>query len=135
MSATRGRTLEISKPLLSIAAALGFLVVLFGAFGSHLLKDRLSPDLFTVWEVGVRYQMYHALAILALVILGGQISHALFPWAAWAFALGTIIFSGSLYLMALTGIRMLGAITPIGGTLLLIGWLLFFIGVWKGQTQ
>jgi len=104
-----------------IAAALGFLGVALGAFGAHALKARLSPDLLAVWQTGVLYHLIHALALLALALYARPASS---PIAAPAlgFTLGVALFSGSLYAMALTGIRPLGAITPFGGLCFLFGW-------------
>ena len=106
-----------------IGAILGFLGVAFGAFGAHALKNRLSPDLLGVFETGVRYQMYHTLAVLIVAAAIGHIGNArLLVIAGWLFFAGTVLFSGSLYVLALTGVGMLGAITPIGGVLFLLGW-------------
>lgn len=100
------------------------LAVALGAFAAHGLKAHLTPDMLAVFEVGVRYQFYHGLALLALS-LGGERIWLAGPWAgraalAWLF--GILIFSGSLYLLALSGLRWLGAITPIGGVAFLLGW-------------
>lgn len=101
-----------------------FLAVAAGAFGAHALKERLPSEMLAVYEVAVRYQVYHALAMLAIAVLaersGGTAVHA----AGIAFAAGTLLFSGSLYALALTGARWLGAVTPIGGVLFLLGWLM-----------
>ena len=97
--------------------------VALGAFAAHGLKEHLTPDLLAIFEVGVRYQFYHGLALLALS-LGPALLWA-GPWArrtSWAWTVGVVVFSGSLYLLALTGIRWLGAITPIGGVAFLVGW-------------
>ena len=102
--------------LLFISCLLGFLGVAGGAFGAHALKTRLTPDLLAAFEVGIRYQMYHLFAIFASVWLNA-------PLSGWLFFIGILLFSGSLYLLALTSIRLFGAITPIGGLLLLAGWL------------
>lgn len=110
---------------LRLAAILGGLAVVLGAFGAHGLKDRLTPDMLANYEVGIRYHMYHALALLALALAPGSLwSSALTPAAGWAWMIGILIFSGSLYAMALSGARWLGAITPIGGVAFIIGWLL-----------
>jgi uncharacterized membrane protein YgdD (TMEM256/DUF423 family) len=101
---------------------MAFLAVALGAFGAHALKSKLSADMLDIFEVGVRYQMYHALGLIA-------VSWALSRWpesnlnaAGWAFIIGIVIFSGSLYVLSLTGIRWFGAITPIGGVAFLAGW-------------
>jgi uncharacterized membrane protein YgdD (TMEM256/DUF423 family) len=113
----------MDRTFLLIGAALGFLGVAFGAFGAHALKSRLSPELLGVFETGVRYQMYHALAVLIVAAAIGHIGNArLLVIAGWLFSAGTLLFSGSLYALALTGVGVLGAITPIGGVLFLLGW-------------
>jgi len=106
-----------------IAALAGLLGVGFGAFGAHWLRSRLSPDMLAVFETGVRYQMYHALALLAVALAVGRLGDALLlKLAGWSFVVGIIVFSGSLYTLALTGRTALGAITPMGGLAFLLGW-------------
>lgn len=99
-----------------------FISIAAGAFGAHLLKTHLSAEMLSVFETAVRYQMYHALAlcIVAVVIRThpGKWGHT----AGWLFILGTVLFSGSLYVLSMTGIRWLGAITPLGGVAFLLGW-------------
>jgi uncharacterized membrane protein YgdD (TMEM256/DUF423 family) len=108
------------RTILRTAALLGGLAVAAGAFGAHALKDRLpAPDL-EIFETAVRYQMFHALALLACALLAARCGRA--RSAAVCFILGTLIFSGTLYAIPLSGLRWLGAITPIGGTLLIVGW-------------
>jgi uncharacterized membrane protein YgdD (TMEM256/DUF423 family) len=94
-----------------------------GAFGAHALRARLAPDLLAVFETAARYQMYHALALLAVAWAGGRWPGPLLAWAGWLFVAGTLLFSGSLYALALSGVRWLGAITPLGGVCFLAGWL------------
>ena len=112
----------MDRTFLWIGALAAFIGVAFGAFGAHGLRGRLSPESLNVFETGVRYQMYHAFAIfvvaIALTRFGGWSVRA----AGWLFTLGIIVFSGSLYALALTGVRTFGAITPIGGLAFLIGW-------------
>jgi uncharacterized membrane protein YgdD (TMEM256/DUF423 family) len=103
-------------------AANAFVAVAAGAFGAHGLKARLSPELLAVFETGARYQMYHALALLAVAVLGVQRD---LDAAGWAFLAGIFLFSGSLYALSLSGVRGLGAITPLGGLAFLAGWALF----------
>ena len=111
------------KPFLLVGAVFGFLGVAIGAFGAHGLRNRLPPEMLAVFEIGVRYQMYHALALLAVAAAIGTIGTArLLLFAGYAFVAGIVIFSGSLYALALTGTTTFGAITPIGGLALLIGW-------------
>jgi len=110
------------RHFISIGAICGLLAVAFGAFGAHALKDLLSTGLLEAFQTGVAYQTTHALALLVVGLLGrGRISRAL-SLAGWAFAIGILLFSGSLYLLALTDIRWLGAVTPFGGTAFLFGW-------------
>jgi uncharacterized membrane protein YgdD (TMEM256/DUF423 family) len=113
-----------SRFFLVLAALLGFFAVAAGAFGAHVLEAHLDPKDLTIFETAVRYQMYHALALLGVAILAQlseRPSRALSA-AGWCFLAGTLIFSGSLYFLVLTGPRWLGAITPIGGVALLAGW-------------
>lgn len=108
---------------LRIAAVLGGLGVAIGAFGAHGLKQRLSdPELLAIFETGVRYHFYHALALLAMATMPGLWVSRWAPAAGWAFTVGVVVFSGSLYALALTNIRVLGAITPIGGVAFIVGW-------------
>jgi uncharacterized membrane protein YgdD (TMEM256/DUF423 family) len=111
------------RNFLLMGAILGFLGVAFGAFGAHGLRSRLSPDMLAVFETGVRYQMYH---VFALLVVAAAIGHAgkarLLMFAGWSFVAGILIFSGSLYALALTGVTTFGAVTPIGGLGFLIGW-------------
>jgi uncharacterized membrane protein YgdD (TMEM256/DUF423 family) len=100
-----------------------FLAVAFGAFGAHLLKNRLTSEMADIFEVGVRYHMFHALALLAVGWAISRRSNTSLLAAGWLFLFGTVVFSGSLYLLSLTGLRWLGAITPIGGAAFLLGWL------------
>jgi uncharacterized membrane protein YgdD (TMEM256/DUF423 family) len=105
------------------AGVAGFLGVALGAFGAHALKTRVSPDLLAVFETGVRYQMYHVFALLAAAWAWARWPSRKFAIAGGLFIAGIVIFSGSLYLLALTGVRWLGAITPLGGLAFLAGWL------------
>ncbi|MDO9453248.1 MAG: DUF423 domain-containing protein [Stagnimonas sp.] len=107
-------------------AIYGFLGVAFGAFGAHALKARLAPEMLTVWKTAVEYQFYHALALVLVGLIATQRPSIAITNAAICFALGVLVFSGSLYVLALSGVRWLGAITPIGGLLFLIGWALLF---------
>lgn len=100
-----------------------------GAFGAHALRSRITADLLTVFETAARYQMYHALGILLVAVAYGRWGAAPLLWAGWSFVAGTVIFSGSLYVLALTGVRWLGAITPIGGVCFLAGWALLAWGL------
>ena len=114
----------MDKLWLMLGAAYGFMAVAMGAFGAHALKARLSAEMLAVWRTGVEYQMYHALALLLLGVLARQLPSANFNAAGWCFAAGVLLFSGSLYVLALSGVRVLGAVTPFGGLLFLAGWVL-----------
>src|SRR5438309_2951495 len=113
----------MDRTFLLIGAVLGFLGVTFGAFGAHALRSRLSPEMLAVFETGVRYQMYHTFAVLIVAAAIGRIGDAsLLILAGWFFFAGILLFSGSLYALAFTGVGMFGAVTPVGGLLFLIGW-------------
>jgi uncharacterized membrane protein YgdD (TMEM256/DUF423 family) len=114
-----------------IGAGCAFLAVAGGAFGAHSLKAILTPDMLMVFETGVRYQMYHALALLAAGWAAHQYPQASFHIAGWLFVAGIVLFSGSLYVLALSGVRWLGAITPLGGACFLAGWAVFAWQVWR----
>ncbi|MET1248595.1 DUF423 domain-containing protein [Sporolactobacillus sp. STCC-11] len=118
------------KVFIIIGAVLAFLSVAFGAFGAHVLKTRLTEQDLAVFQTGVHYQMYHALGlivigILALTVFSGQ--STLLSWSGWLMTVGILLFSGSLYVLTLSGVRVLGAITPIGGVAFLASWLLIVI--------
>ena len=105
-----------------VGAIMAFLAVALGAFGAHALKNRLTPDMLEIFEVGVRYHMYHALGLLAVAWATSRWPESNVTAAGWAFIVGIIIFSGSLYILSMTGMRWFGAITPLGGLAFLIGW-------------
>lgn len=106
-----------------VGALMGCVGVGLGAFGAHGLRGRLSPEMLVVFETGVRYHMYHALALLATAALMTRVETRGMVVAGWSFVAGIFIFSGSLYALALTGVTALGAITPIGGVAFLVGWI------------
>lgn len=106
-----------------LGALSAFVAVAAGAFGAHGLKSRLTPELLAVFETGARYQMFHALALLAVAWAQSRWPGGAATWSGWLFVAGTLLFSGSLYALALTGARWMGAITPVGGLALLLGWL------------
>ena len=106
-----------------LGAVSGFLAVALGAFAAHGLKGKLPQDLFDVFEVGARYHMYHALALLGTAWAVTRWPGTAATAAGWLFVAGTVLFSGSLYALAVTGIRPLGAITPLGGVCFLAGWI------------
>lgn len=108
---------------IAIASILGGLSVAGGAFGAHALKAQLTEKALATFELGTRYQMYHALALLLVGLLWLQLpTSSWLNYASWAFIVGIVIFSGSLYGLSLSGIKVLGAITPIGGLALIAGW-------------
>jgi len=121
----------MTKTFLIIAAIFGFLGVAIGAFGAHALKDKLTPQLLETFETGVRYQMYHVFAIVVVALASAQWRIGLLNISGWLFVAGIIIFSGSLYILSLTGEKMWGAVTTFGGLALLAGWLTLAIGVYK----
>lgn len=107
------------------------LAVAAGAFGAHALTTVLSADMLAVFDTAVRYQMYHALALCVVTWASHQSSHRFILVAGWLFVFGILLFSGSLYLLALTGVRWLGALTPLGGVVLMAGWASLAWGAWK----
>jgi uncharacterized membrane protein YgdD (TMEM256/DUF423 family) len=106
-----------------LGALSAMIAVAAGAFGAHALRARLSPELLAVFETGARYQMYHAFGLIAVAWAVTRWPGPLPSWAGWLFAAGTLLFSGSLYALALSGMRWLGAVTPFGGAAFLAGWL------------
>ena len=110
-----------------IGALSAFVGVAAGAFGAHGLKDRLSAEMLAVFETGVRYQMYHAFALFAAAWAASRWPGGLTTAAGWLFVAGTLVFSGSLYALALSGVRRWGAVTPFGGLAFLVGWAAFVV--------
>jgi uncharacterized membrane protein YgdD (TMEM256/DUF423 family)/uncharacterized membrane protein YvlD (DUF360 family) len=132
----RGRRLDwVDETFAAVGGASGFVAVAAGAFGAHLLRERLSADLFAVFETAARYEMYHALGLLAVAVACARWPTPLLRGAGWLFVAGTVLFSGSLYALALTGTRWLGAVTPFGGLCFLAGWLSFALGAWRGRAS
>ena len=118
--------------LFFLAGALSaFIGVALGAFGAHGLRERLGADMLATFEIGVRYQMYHAFALIAAAWAASRWPGTLTSASGWLFVAGTIVFSGSLYVLSMTGLRWLGAITPIGGLAFLAGWLCLAAACWK----
>lgn len=115
-----------------LGSASALLAVALGAFGAHGLKGRIPSELLDAFEVGVRYQMFHSLALLAVAWAWSRWPRVEVTAAGWLFLTGMILFSGSLYLLSLTGVRWIGMITPIGGVALILGWLSLAWGVWQG---
>ncbi|HAV23560.1 MAG TPA: DUF423 domain-containing protein [Bacteroidetes bacterium] len=118
--------------LFAIIGALGGLSgVALGAFGAHSLKGTLTASMLDTFETGARYQMYHSLALLVVAWAVERFGAPLFTVSGWCFVAGIVLFSGSLYILAFTGIRWIGAITPIGGLAFLAGWGMLAYGFWK----
>lgn len=112
----------MSRLFLEVGAASGFLGVALGAFAAHILEGRLTAHYLEVFETGVRYQMYHAIALVLVALAFERWPSAALATAGWCFVAGILVFSGSLYVLSLTGVRWLGAITPLGGVAFLAGW-------------
>ncbi len=116
------------------ASLVGFTGFVFGAFAAHKLKAMVEPDMVVVFEVGVRYQMYHAFALFAAAWGWARWRTKAFSAAGWLFVIGVAVFSGTLYVIALTGARWLGAVPPFGGLALLTGWLCLAVGAWRAKS-
>lgn len=116
------------------AGIAGFMGVALGAFATHGLKTRLAPDMLAVFETAARYQMYHVFALCAAAWACARWQHRIFAVAGWMFVTGILIFSGSLYVLALTGVKWLGALTPFGGIAFLTGWLCLAVGAIRAKT-
>jgi uncharacterized membrane protein YgdD (TMEM256/DUF423 family) len=123
----------MARTFLLLAITLGFLGVMLGSFGAHYLKPKFRPGTQQAFETGVRYQLIHATVLLALALVMLQWIHPLITVAGWILTLGIILFSGSLYGLALVGGPLMAIMTPIGGTFLLAGWLLFGLGVFLAK--
>ncbi len=122
--------MSITKIFLAAGGVAALVAVALGAFGAHALKGRLSPEMLVVWHTAVEYHMFHALGLLALGLASIQLADsALLKWSGWLMLAGIVLFSGSLYALALTGVRWLGAVTPAGGTAFLAAWVLFVVAI------
>ena len=123
----------MSARLVLVAASLLMaLAVALGAFGAHALKVRVAPDMLAIWQTGVTYHVWHALALLALGLLMLSVpGSAALRYAAWLFVAGIVFFAGSLYLLALGAPRWVGVITPFGGVAFIAGWVVVAVGVWR----
>ena len=122
---------KMGKTILMTASFLLALAVALGAFGAHGLKSQLSNDMIQTYKTGVDYHFYHALGLLLIGILAVSFPSELMKWSAILLTAGIILLSGSLYVLAVSGIKWLGAITPIGGLSFIAGWVLLFLAVWK----
>ena len=123
----------MDRLFLIIAALSGAVSVGAGAFGAHALRARLEPRLLEVFQTGAQYQMYHALALVGVAWVASRWPGALSTASGWLFVAGTVLFSGSLYAMALTGVRALGAITPLGGVCVIAGWVTLALAVMRAR--
>ncbi|AZD95524.1 MULTISPECIES: DUF423 domain-containing protein [Pseudomonas] len=121
------------RGFLMLAAFFGFTGVALGAFAAHGLKNRLSAEYLAIFHTGVTYQLVHTLALLGVALLATQIPGRLMTWAGASFAIGILLFSGSLYLLTLTGFGKLGIVTPFGGLAFLVGWFLLGLAAWRLQ--
>jgi len=127
-----GARVSLGRLAATIGAVAALLAVAAGAFAAHVLRDRLEPAAFSAFNTGAEYQMYHALALFALgLFMRTRRPASYHAVAVWCFVIGMLLFSGSLYALALSGVRSLGIITPFGGTLFLCGWLSLAIGSWR----
>jgi uncharacterized membrane protein YgdD (TMEM256/DUF423 family) len=115
--------MNMDRVFFGLGAVSAMVAVAAGAFGAHALRARLTPEHLIIFETGARYQMYHALGLLAVAWAVSRWPGSMPVFAGWLFVLGSVVFSGSLYLLALTGVRWWGAVTPIGGVAFLAGWL------------
>jgi uncharacterized membrane protein YgdD (TMEM256/DUF423 family) len=142
---SRDDSLRLSRVFVCVGALFGFLAVAAGAFGAHALRGRIGAEMLAVYQTGARYHLVHALALILVGALlpvcygpEGQSSRLSLPAgrvAGWSFVVGITIFSGSLYALALSGVRWLGAITPIGGVALLVGWGALAVAGWRGAAN
>ena len=121
------------RGFLMLAAFFGFTGVGLGAFAAHGLKNRLSAEYLAIFHTGVTYQLVHALALLGIAALATQVPGRLVTWAGASFTVGILLFSGSLYVLTLTGISKLGIITPFGGLAFLVGWFCLGLAAWRLQ--
>jgi uncharacterized membrane protein YgdD (TMEM256/DUF423 family) len=119
-----------ARLFLALGAVAAFAAVLLGAFGAHALREQLGPDAIALWRTAVEYHFYHALGLLAVGLAAMHLGESpLLKWSGWTMLAGLALFSGSLYLLSLSGARWLGAITPFGGVGFLAAWLLFAAAV------
>jgi uncharacterized membrane protein YgdD (TMEM256/DUF423 family) len=121
----------MSRTIILTSALFLAIAVIIGAFGAHALKAQLPEDLMQVYQTGVQYHFYHALGMLLVGVLSISRPSKWVNWSALLLGLGIVLFSGSLYVLAITGIKGFGAITPIGGLSFITGWILLFIALWK----
>ena len=124
----------MQRRLIGWGALLGMLSVAIGAFGSHILKPRISEHYLQVYETGVQYHMFHALALILIGLAAGQWGESVrLCWAGRLMVAGVILFSGSLYILSISGIKVLGAITPLGGVCFIAGWICLALEAFSGK--
>ncbi len=114
-----------------LSGIFGMLGVLAGTFGAHGLRGYLSDEMLQVYRTGVQYHLIHTLAILGTALASARLRSRTVTMAGWCFTWGIVLFSGSLYIMTITGLKWLGMITPIGGLALIAGWMMLFVGAWQ----
>jgi len=120
----------VDRLFFAVGCLSALVAVALGAFGAHGLRGRLVPDMLMSFEIGVRYQMYHALGLLAVGLALSRWPSSAVALAGWLFIAGTVVFCGTLYLLAVSGQRWLGAVTPVGGAAFIAGWLVLAWAVW-----
>lgn len=119
------------KLFIILGALNGFIAVALGAFGAHGLEGKIPDKYLETWQTAVQYQMFHVVGLLVLGLLAGKISSPLINWSGWLMLIGIILFSGSLFILSVTQIKVLGAITPLGGVSFLVAWVLMIIAAYK----
>ncbi|CAH0127542.1 MULTISPECIES: DUF423 domain-containing protein [Bacillales] len=119
------------KLFIILGALNGFIAVALGAFGAHGLEGKIPDKYLETWQTAVQYQMFHAVGLLVIGLLAGKISSPLINWSGWLMLIGIILFSGSLFVLSVTQIKVLGAITPLGGVSFLVAWVLMIIAAYK----
>ncbi|MGE7875877.1 DUF423 domain-containing protein [Peribacillus muralis] len=119
------------KLFIILGAINGFIAVALGAFGAHGLEGKIPDKYLETWQTAVQYQMFHAVGLLVIGLLAGKISSPLINWSGWLMLIGIILFSGSLFVLSVTQIKVLGAITPLGGVSFLAAWVLMIIAAYK----
>ena len=124
----------MSKAIILTASVFLTLAVAIGAFGAHGLKSHLSTEMLQTYKTGVEYHFYHALGLLLVGVLAVSMPSVYLKWSAILLSVGIVLFSGSLYVLAISGIKWLGAITPLGGLSFIAGWILLFVAVWKEKV-
>lgn len=119
------------KLFIILGALNGFIAVALGAFGAHGLEGKIPDKYLETWQTAVQYQMFHAVGLLVLGLIAGKIDSPLINWSGWLMLIGIILFSGSLFVLSVTQIKVLGAITPLGGVSFLVAWVLMIIAAYK----